>query len=131
MLLKESIPEIDEYHYYEYSPYLAGKLGSIEEALFLSYIYFWQSNDEKFVYKSKNHIRKELGLKESRKTTVVKRLKAKGLLDVKVEPTNYAVVTHYRVNIEKLNKLIEDDKRWMNKQENRMKRTWELKKRSA
>lgn len=80
---------------------LAYKLGNEDQAIFLNYLMYWTGEKNKWIYKSYSQVYKELHFKRSKQDSVIKRLKAKGLIETKNDIVSYSArpVRYFKLNI--------------------------------
>lgn len=83
----------------------------INGALFIQQIYYWSdkgSRSDGYIYKTKIEIENETCLTIRQQDKIVKELKELGCLDVKLLKANGNPTLHYKLNIEKIQKVVFD-----------------------
>lgn len=95
------------------NPILARFFGSITTAIYFQQLYYWRGRgrrDDGFIYKSKQEIEQETTIGRRGQDNSRAKLEALGVLETKImknSPSGVPIL-HYRLNIELMQKLIDD-----------------------
>ncbi len=90
-------------------PQLSISLGGVGEALFFQQLYYWRDRGTRkdgWIYKTKAEIEEETTLSIKQQDRIRKKLEAMGILQTKLIRVNGSPTLHYKLDIEKVQKII-------------------------
>lgn len=103
-LIKDSL---SEKHFISYSPALSHVVGSVNAALLIGYLLFWQGQGHRsdgYIYKTAEDMHRETGLTENQQRTAINLCKKEGFLSVRLK--GIPATRHFKIDVDKLMNLI-------------------------